>query len=93
MNTICTKPGDHSKEIGRAHRQLMPQELKDKNQKKLSQNEFARRNRARSEVIYLLEKMEAKGLNIDQLTLMVEQLPDKAGRSRKVIQQGLQFPA
>jgi hypothetical protein len=93
MNTITTKPGDHSKEIRRSHQQLMPVELKDKREKRLSENEFARRNRARSEVIHLLEKMEAKGLTIDKLTMMVDGLPDPGMRTRKAVQKGLQFPA
>lgn len=89
--SINTKPGDHTREIKRCHQQLMPQELKDKREKRLSENEFARRNRARSEVIHLLEKMDRKGLTIDRLTVMVDSLPDPGMRSRKAVQQGLKF--
>jgi len=92
MNTIHTKHGDHSREIRRCHQILMPRELKEQREKKLSTNEFHRRLRARTEVIELLKKMEAKGLTIDRLTTMVDGLPDPENRSRNAVQKGLQFP-
>lgn len=82
--------GDHSKEISRLQTLLMPQEMQQRNQKKLSEFEFQKRVLLRTQVERLLKAMEDKELKIEELTTMVLDMPSSIGRSYR--QGKIQFP-
>jgi len=89
---IIIKPGDHSKELKRAHRLLLPQELKGRTQKKISDYEAAKRWKLREEIIALVKAVEEQGIRMDDaINLVQEYKPTK----RRQAQGGLfdsQYP-
>jgi len=90
---IKIETGDHTKELKRIHRLLLPQELKDKTQKKLSEYEAAKRWKLREDVIRLAKVIEEQGLDVD---LVIDILQRYQPTRRRPIQQsmftGSQYP-
>lgn len=89
---IIIKPGDHSRELKRAHRLLLPQELKDRTQKKLSDYEAGKRWKLREDIIALVKAIEEQEITMDDAINLVQKY--KPARRRKA-QKGLfdsQYP-
>jgi len=63
---------DYTRELKRTHRKLLPQELKERTQKKLSEYEAAKRWKIREDAISLFKTIEEQGLDLGQVIDLIQ---------------------